>query len=131
MNVVLDASAAAEIVLGRDADGRFSRPIAEADVVLAPDLYTCEVANLFWKYHALAGVERDRCATALRDAMELPDVLVPSSELHEEVFDAACRTRHPAYDIFSLILARRHAAILLTADRKLSALCRKLGVRQS
>jgi len=125
MNVVLDASAAAEIVMGGGQANRFSRFVAEAEVVRAPDLYLCEVSNLFWKYHAMSGMEKGPCELALRQAAQLPDIFVPAVELFEEAFDIACQTHHPGYDLFYLVIARRHASAIITADKKLASLCKK------
>jgi predicted nucleic acid-binding protein len=47
--VVLDASAAIEIALGRSQAARLAGILAEADVVLAPELYVSEVVNTIWK----------------------------------------------------------------------------------
>lgn len=129
MNVVLDASAAVALVTGSDPRRRLARLVTEADAVRAPDLFVAEVTNTFWKYHGLGGVELERCAEGLARALELPDELVAASTLSEEVFDLACRLGHPAYDLFYVVLARRHAAVLATTDKQLSSLCRRLKVR--
>jgi predicted nucleic acid-binding protein len=131
MSLVLDASGAVNIVTGRDPGHRLSSLVAEAELVRAPDLIVSELTNTFWKYQRLGGVSRDQCSDALLKSMALVDVLVPTAELYEEVFDLACRTSHPAYDLFYLVLARRHAAILVTADRKLEELAREHQVRTS
>ena len=38
------------------------------------------------------------------------------------------RQSHPVYDLFYVTLARRNAAALFTADKKLVALCERMGV---
>ena len=131
MNVVLDPSAAAEIVLRRPSSGPLERLVAEAEWVRTPDLYVPETTNLFWKRASFAHVPRERCEAALRHAVRLPDELVPTDALYEEVFSLACRANHPAYDWFYLVLARRHGAVLATMDRKLVGLCDAEGVRHS
>jgi predicted nucleic acid-binding protein len=128
MIAVLDASAAAEIVIGRPRAEALAALVAEAEVVRAPELYANEITNLFWKYHRFGGVAAETCGAAVRSALELPDSLVPAGPMCAEVFDLACRARHPAYDLFYLVLARRESATLLTMDRALRALCRKHGV---
>jgi len=129
--VVLDPSAAAEIILGRPAAATLSRVIAEAALVLAPDLYVAETTNLFWKYAMFARVPVERCEQALRRATRLVDELWPTSDLYEEVLPLACRAGQPAYDWFYLVLARRRGALLATMDRKLAAACEAEGVRHS
>jgi predicted nucleic acid-binding protein len=129
MNLVLDASAAAEIVMLRPCGAKFAKLVSDAEVVSVPDLYFCEVANLFWKYQAHAGLDRDQCLAALDRATLIPDEVISARELFAEAFDLACQIRHPTYDMFYLALARRHAAALATMDKKLIALSRKHKVR--
>lgn len=131
MNVVLDPSAAAEVLLQRERATGLSRLITEADWVGAPDLFVPETTNLFWKYASFAGVPLERCEEALRKAIRLLDELVPTDDLFEEVLPLAHRARHPAYDGFYLVLARRRGATLATVDRKLATLCDAEGVRHS
>lgn len=48
--IVLDASAALEAVLSGPSAMRILDVLAEASIVLAPDLFSSEVANSLWKY---------------------------------------------------------------------------------
>ena len=50
MIVVLDTSAAVEVVLKRKSAALFSHYLAEADLVIAPTLLIAEATNVFWKY---------------------------------------------------------------------------------
>jgi predicted nucleic acid-binding protein len=129
MNVVLDVSSAVELVLARPRASAVAGALAEAEAVAVPDLFVSEATNVFWKLHGRGGLEPERCGRALRRALALPDVLVPCSELTEEVFALACARSRPAYDLFYLVLARRRAALLLTEDRRLGELAAALGVR--
>jgi len=129
MNAVLDASAAAEVILARQETRRVSLVLAEADIVWVPELYVFEMTNLLWKVSTMGGLPVEQTQQALARALELPDLYVPGGALVEEVFDLACRLRRPAYDLFYLVLARRHAALLLTMDCKLAKLAADLGVR--
>ena len=129
MIVVLDASAAAEVMLRREKGDHFGRLLAEAESVVVPELYFYEMTNLFWKYHRLAGIDPDQCARGLRLAAELPDETVSATDLYIECLDTACREGHQAYDLFYLVLAKRRGAILATLDKKLLTMCTRVGVR--
>jgi len=131
MNLVLDASAAAEIVQRRPRCDELFVLVAEADVVRAPELFVYEVTNLFWKYTAFAGVAPERSARAIERALRLVDTFVPGLELSEESFRLACERGHPAYDMFYLVLARRHGSVLATMDEKMLSLAREIGVEAS
>ena len=128
MKLVLDASAAAAIVMQRREAADLHRQVRSAEVVRSPDLIVPELTNVFWKYRTRAHIDPERCARALSQAIRLPDELVPCIELHEEVLELATQTGHPAYDAFYLVLARRTAARLLTLDRRLATLARELRI---
>jgi predicted nucleic acid-binding protein len=129
VKVVLDASAAIETVFGRKHASRLGSIVAEADIVLAPDLFVPEVVNTIWKYHQFEGLPLDECDRFLTTAIGVVDVLVPSMEIHREAFLLARTARRPAYDMFYLALARREDAVLLTTDAALRKEAERQGVR--
>jgi predicted nucleic acid-binding protein len=128
MSLVIDASAVVSLVLAMPGAEIFSSPLDQADLVLAPDLFTAEVCNAFWKYRKADLLSLDRCESALDHALSLPDQLVSSSDLYKEAFALAVRHLHPVYDALYLVLARRNNSIILTMDRRLAALARKLEI---
>jgi len=50
------------------------------------------------------------------------DHIEPDRHLQVEALALACHLDHPVYDCLYLALARREAALLLTADQKLMTL---------
>jgi predicted nucleic acid-binding protein len=129
LRVVLDVSAAIEIALARKQAARLAGILAEADVVLAPELFVPEVVNTIWKYHRFENLGLDVCDRALEAALGLVDTLVPSMEIHGEAFLLARTSRQPAYDMFYLALARREDAVLLTVDAAIRKEAERQGVR--
>jgi len=129
VKVVLDASAAIEVVLARRSAGALAAILREADAVLAPDLFVAEVVNTIWKYHRFEGMSMDVCDRTLEAGLGLVDALVPCRELASEAFLLARIARHPAYDMFYLALARSRDAILLTTDAALKREAARQGVR--
>ncbi|MCT4364708.1 MAG: type II toxin-antitoxin system VapC family toxin [Synechococcaceae cyanobacterium MAG-AL1] len=59
---------------------------------------------------------------ASADARDLVDQIEPDRHLQVEALALACHLNHPVYDCLYLALARREAATLLTADRRLQSL---------
>jgi predicted nucleic acid-binding protein len=49
MIVVLDASGAAEIALENEKSLPFMGILKNADLILAPDIFVSEIANIFWR----------------------------------------------------------------------------------
>ena len=128
MRLVLDASAALEIVLERSRAGDFMVAIQEADTVLAPELLVPEVVNAIWKYHQFDHLDLNTCDRALELAIGLADDLVSCKDLWREAFLLARKNRKPAYDMFYIALARRENAGILTMDKALRKEAERHGI---
>jgi predicted nucleic acid-binding protein len=128
MIVVLDTSAAVEILLQRPEAARLSQELGRAEWVLVPSLYTSELCNVFWKYHQYHSLSRGSCESAIAQGLLLPDTFSDDRELQREAFAMACACQRPVYDMLYLVLARRHSAYLLTLDKTLKALAAKHDV---
>jgi len=123
---VLDASAAVRLIVGDPAAADLAALVREAPLVLAPELMLTEVANTLWKLQRaeqLGGLETQQL---LLDAHDLVDRVEPDRHLHAEALALACHLDHPVYDCLYLALARREAATLLTADRRLRQLAERV-----
>lgn len=120
MICVLDTSAAVTVVLKRQEAAFIAGLLGQAEWVISPELFVAEAANVFWKYHLHSGLEKDRCAKFLADAVALPDDLVRMEVLSREAFSLACRLKITACDALYLVLARRHDACLLSLDGRLN-----------
>ena len=129
MIVVMDTSAAVEVVLQQESSENFVKLLTKADLVLAPTLLITEVANVFWKYQKFADYPYDDCERAIDDSIALVDEYINEAELYREAFNLGCMLEHPIYDMVYLVLARRNNAILLTMDKKLIVAGAKAGVR--
>ena len=121
MIVVLDASAAMELVLKRPASPAIQTALDEADIIVVPDLYIAEVSNAVWKIATAAG-DKIRPTEILDDAVALPDEFVSSRDLYREAYAFSIQKHHPVYDSLYAITARRNGATLLTVDRRLAAI---------
>lgn len=129
MIIVLDASAALEVVLRREKASKLADILCGADWVIAPTLFVSEVSNAIWKYYKLANISFEVCEKWLDQAVALPDELFNEVDLYKEAFMLSCKMNHPVYDMMYLVLAKRNNAILLSLDQKLLQLARKLFVR--
>ena len=129
MIVVLDASAAIELVLQRDSAWEIIEKLLDADWAIAPNLYISEITNVFWKYQQLTNHPYDECEKNIEQAISLPNEFITEVDLYRETFNTGCMFGHSIYDMMYLVLARRHNAILLTKDKKLNVVAKKAGVR--
>jgi len=127
-DLVLDASAALEAVLGRTRAIDVLDRIAAATTVRAPDLYASEVANALWKHIKAGDIDNDRAHQCLRSALDLIDSIIPSRTLVEEAMVTAAEYDHPIYDALYLVAARRTGAAVCTLDRRLAALLKEARV---
>ncbi len=128
MIVVLDASAAIEIILQLDQACLFEKTLADSDLVLAPDTFPSEITNVFWKYAYFSGMERDTCQKGIDYCLDLVDDYRDTKTICREVFIESLNSGHSSYDLFYLVLARRHSATILTRDRKMKELALQLKI---
>ncbi len=126
--IVLDCSAAVEMVRGTSRGYGFRCLMLKDEHVVASELFRAEVRNAFWKYARAGLLSVEDAEAHITEALGLVDEFVPLEENAAESFAEAVRQSHPVYDLFYVTLARRNAATLLTADKKLVALCERMGV---
>ncbi len=81
-----------------------------------------EVANALWRLQRGGQLEANELQRRLSRAAELVDVIEPDRHLQADALALACHLGHPVYDCLYLSLARREAAVLLTADQRLQHL---------
>jgi len=129
MNIVLDSSAAVEIVLNKADSKIFSEKIAKADLVIAPELFISEISNVAWKYHKLAGYSSENSFDLAVDGIMLVDEFIAAMSIWKEALSEAIANGHPVYDCLYLVCARRNNALLLSKDNKLKKLCRDLNIQ--
>ena len=63
---------------------------------------------------------------ACNSAVDLVDHIEPDRTLLPEALALATHLDHPVYDCLYLVLARREVALLLSADRRLLELAKKV-----
>lgn len=128
MIAVLDASAAIELLLERPQAHAIRTILAEADCVLAPDLFVPEVTNALWKYLRAGAISVDDAQRAAETAVQLVDEFTSSHILQREALSVAHAWSHPVYDAVYIVLARRNAASLITMDTRLRSLASSLQI---
>ena len=121
-DLVLDASAALEAILGRPHAEQVLDLVECATLVRAPDLFAAEVGNALWKHVRAGDLDLGQAQVALRAAHDIIDLMVPSEELIEEALATAAVHDHPVYDALYLVTARRTGATVCTLDRRLATL---------
>ena len=128
MNVVLDASAGLAAVLGQREGPVVLDLLANADVVIAPDLFVAEVTSGLWKYVIAGQLAVDVAAERLDAVLKLVDRYYPLPELAHEVLREASAQRHSVYDLCYVVLARRESVPIVTIDARLRKIIAAIGV---
>ena len=100
----------------------FQQAVLDAELVLAPELMLTEVSNALWRLQRAGQLQVEGLQQCLSRGAALVDHIEPDRHLQVEALALACHLDHPVYDCLYLALARREAAVLLTADQKLMAL---------
>jgi len=129
MIAVLDTSAALRIALNPSQVETLSRSASEADTTLAPQLMVAEASNALWKYVRAGALTPAEAHRGLEACLELVDQFVGLESLAAEALDLALLPQRPVYDMYFVVLARRHSATLLTSDESLGALAGRMGIR--
>lgn len=125
MTVVLDVSAAIEILLKKEKSSLFDSTYRNANWVIAPDLYVSELSNALWKYHKAKVLSHEECVQHVEDGIALIDDYFEAKELWKEALSESIKNGHSVYDMYYLVLARRNDATLVTNDGKLADHCGK------
>jgi len=129
MIVVLDASAAGEIVSKKQAGVDFINVLMRSEQTLAPELYITEICNIMWKLGRKDKGREDTYIEMADECIHYVDKYVCIDELWKEALRLSQEHDHPIYGMLYAVLARRHDAILLTMDLKLREICEKISVR--
>lgn len=117
--IVLDASAALEVLLNDRLAARVSRRIFDpAESLHAPHLIDVEVAQVLRRIVRKKGMTAERGEQALDDLRQLPLSRYPQSLLLDRIW--ALRDNASAYDATYLALAEALDATLLTCDAALA-----------
>ena len=117
--MVLDASAAVELLLNTASGGRLAARLAdEMDIVHTPHLIDLEIAQVLRRY-ALSGViDEETAAVALRRWREFDVERYPHEPLLDRVWQL--RANVSAYDAVYVALAEALSDVLVTGDRRLA-----------
>jgi len=128
MIIILDVSAAIEILLKKEKRKLFEEKCQLSKWVIAPDLYVSEITNVLWKYHQTNTLTHDDCIQYVEDGIGLVDDFIDSKGLWKEALGESIRNNHSVYDMFYAVLTRRNDATLLTRDKQLSKICKSLNI---
>lgn len=117
--MVLDASAAVELLLNTASGARLAARLAdEAEVVHVPHLADLEIAQVLRRY-ALGGVlDEETAAAALRRWRDFDLERYPHEPLLDRIWQL--RANVSAYDAVYVALAEALSDVLVTGDRRLA-----------
>jgi len=128
MIVVLDVSAAIEIILQKSKKDLFYNEFKNANWVIAPDLFVSEITNVLWKYYRAQLLTHDECNQYVDDGIKMVDDFMDAKDIWKEALSEGIKNNHSIYDMYYAILTRRNDAKLLTNDGPLAELCRILNI---
>lgn len=129
MTIVLDSSAAFEIILQREMSEKFAKLIAESEWLIAPDIFISEVTNTAWKLYNFGSLDQENAVWTAESAIGLIGSFVSAEKYWKEALGESIHFKHSVYDIFYLLVARRNNAHLLTMDKKLNQIAESAGVK--
>jgi len=117
--IVIDASAAVEVLLQTPAAGKIATRIFDpAETLHAPHLIDLEIAQVLRRYLQTKQADEQRCETALQDWLVFPIRKYAHEHLLTRVWEL--RDNVTAYDGVYIALADALDAPLLTRDKRLA-----------
>ncbi|TAH43979.1 MAG: PIN domain-containing protein [Betaproteobacteria bacterium] len=126
MRVVLDASAAMNLVMRSERAAVLIEWLESAQLVVSPALFQSEVANALWKYVKAGVLSKDLALERFDEAVGLVDQFEPDEALVVEALSLAVHHGHPVYDLLYVVLAMRNGARIMSTDARLLDLASKL-----
>jgi len=129
MIAVLDVSAAIEMVLQKEKASKYEEVYQEASWVIAPQLYIAELSNVLWKYQKAKIVTHEECLQFVENGINLIDDYSDLNDLWKESLGEGIKNGHSIYDMYYAVLARRNEAILMTNDKELASVSKKLRIK--
>lgn len=128
MTVVLDVSAAIQIILKKEKVEFFNNVYKNASWVIAPELYISEITNVLWKYNKSNILTHEECLQYIEDGISLIDDFFTEKDMWKEVLGESIKNNHSAYDMFYAVLARRNDSGLLSNDKELIKIAKKMKI---
>jgi predicted nucleic acid-binding protein len=128
VRIVLDASAAANIVMRTDTATPLIGTLEKAALVIAPEVFHSEIANTMWKYVRTGDLNTSAAIDRYQEAIGLIDTFEADKGLITEALSSASRYNHPVYDLLYAVLALRYGCSILTSDNRLIVLLKKMHI---
>lgn len=126
MRIVLDASAAIRAII--DADSELLEILSHAETIMVPNLYLAEVGNVFLQYVKHKLISYDTALEYIQDAYDLITLKIDESTIVTSAFKISLEYQLSYYDSLYLAIAIESDSKLLTKDKKLVKVSKKLGV---
>ena len=128
MIVVLDVSAAIEILFQKAKQEKFNDIYKKGTWIITPDVFIAEITNVLWKYYKAKVLSHEDCIQYVQDGIDMIDDFIDARELWKESLAEGIRNNHSIYDMYYSVLARRNDAVLITNDGPLAEICKKLNI---
>jgi predicted nucleic acid-binding protein len=125
---VLDVSAAIEIILQKEKCEKYTIELNCGNWIIAPDLYVSEISNVFWKYYKSKIITHDECTQYVDDGINMIDDFFDAQELWKEALSEGIKYNHSIYDMYYAIVARRNDGQLITNDKDLAEIVKKMKI---
>lgn len=117
--IVLDASAAIELLLGTSLGARVTEVLADpSQTVAAPHLLDLEIVQVLRRLESTGALTRARATDAFHDFKQLDIARYPHDAMADRIWQL--RGQITAYDAAYIALAEAANATLVTCDSKLA-----------
>ena len=125
---VLDVSAAIEIIFQKEKSEKYVQEYNGGSWIIAPDLYVSEISNVIWKYYKAKIITHDECIQYVDDGINMIDSFFDAKSIWKEALAEGIKYNHSIYDMYYAILARRNDGRLITNDKELAEISKKMKI---
>lgn len=126
--IVLDSSAAVEIIRQTPEGKALAQLMLSGELVLSTKLFCSEVCNTFCEYGRAEMIDESTALECIEKALRLVDQFYEVDEFYREALHESLRFDYPVYGLLYFCLARHKNATLFTLDQKLATLAEREGV---
>lgn len=128
MRWIIDASAGIQFAINRKIDDSISGLLIK-NVINSPDLYVSETGNGFWKYISHTNMTYQQGLSLYKKCLDLVDHFIPSQVFCEEALYLSSVENITVYDALYLALAQIQECGIISFDKKLLSMAKRLNIK--
>lgn len=126
MRLIVDSYVAVKWAFQEEFSGQAIRLQNDNYDLFAPEVFLSEIGNVIWKKSLKYELPLDNCLKIFNSITDHFSEFVPTKNYMEKSISLAIQHQHPVYDCIYIVTALHSQIPLITADKKLFEVSRKV-----